>query len=603
MVDVRRRPHGPGPRFVPLEKPKLKSPKETLVRFSHYLKPHVPLLVLAFLLTLVSSLLWVISPYITAKVIDDVFVPRSFERLPSYTILLAVVFLSSSLLMWLQSKIMVKVSLDVASNLRKEVFEKLHTLPVKFFDETPHGDVMSRIMNDVDNIVNVLGNSVIQIFSGVITLIGAIVMMLKVSLLLTFVTLSIVPLTILTTTLVARRTRKYFYENQSVLGKLNGLIEEDISGLNVIKLFSREEKEEEKFRELNEALRKVGIKAHIFSGILGPLMNMINNVSFVMVGGFGGWFASKGLVSIGDVAAFISYSRQFTRPLNELSNQINMIQSGLAGAERIFEILDLQSEEDEGTIELKDVKGEIEFRNVWFSYDKKVPVIKNVSFKILPGQKVALVGPTGSGKTTLVNLLMRFYDVDEGEILVDGVDIRKVKRSSLRSNIGVVLQDTFLFSTTVMENLRYGNPNASEEAVKESARFTFADHFIRHLPKGYDTILSENGEDLSQGQRQLLAITRAFIANPKILILDEATSNVDTRTEKHIQSAMWKLMEGRTSIIIAHRLSTIKNADLILVMRNGEIVEMGKHEELMEKRGFYYELFMNQFGDVVLSRE
>ncbi|AJG40507.1 multidrug ABC transporter ATP-binding protein [Thermotoga sp. RQ7] len=595
MPEFRRRPHGPV-----LEKPTLKNPKATLKRFLGYLRPHVLTLILVFVFVTVSSFFGILSPYLIGKTIDEVFVPRAFDRLPRYALVLGSIYVLTSLLFWLQGKLMLKLSQDVVFRMRKELFEKLQRIPVGFFDKTPHGDIMSRLINDVDNINNVLGNSIVQVFSGIVTLIGVVIMMFRVDVLLSFVTLSIVPLTVLITRIVSSRTRKYFYENQKVLGELNGIIEEDISGLSVIKLFTREEKEIEKFNRVNEVLRKVGTRAQIFSGILPPLMNMVNNLGFALISGFGGWLALRGTITVGTIATFIGYSRQFTRPLNELSNQFNMIQMALASAERIFEILDIEEEKDDPeAIELKDVRGEIEFRNVWFSYDKKTPVLKNITFHIKPGQRVALVGPTGSGKTTIVNLLMRFYEVDEGQILIDGVDIRKIKKSSLRSNIGIVLQDTILFSTTVKENLRYANPDATDEEIKEAAKLTHADHFIKHLPEGYDTILTDNGEDLSQGQRQLLAITRVFIANPKILILDEATSNVDTKTEKSIQSAMWKLMEGKTSIIIAHRLNTIKNADLIIVLKDGEIVEMGKHDELMQNRGFYYELFTSQYGMIL----
>lgn len=595
MPETRRRPHGPI-----LEKPTLKNPTATLIRLLGYLRPHTFTLIMVFVFVTVSSILGVLSPYLIGRTIDVVFVPKRFDLLPRYMLILGAIYTFTSLLFWLQGKIMLTLSQDVVFRLRKELFEKFQRVPVSFFDRTPHGDIISRVINDVDNINNVLGNSIVQFFSGIVTLTGAVIMMFRVNVILSLVTLSIVPLTVLITQIVSNRTRKYFYENQRILGQLNGIIEEDISGLTVIKLFTREEREMEKFDQVNEGLRRVGTKAQIFSGVLPPLMNMVNNLGFALISGFGGWLALKDVITVGTIATFIGYSRQFTRPLNELSNQFNMIQMALASAERIFEILDLEEEKDDpDAVELREIRGEIEFRNVWFSYDKGNPVLKNVTFRIKPGQKVALVGPTGSGKTTIVNLLMRFYDVDRGQILVDGIDIRKIRRNSLRSSIGIVLQDTILFSTTVKENLKYGNPDATDEEIKEAAKLTHSDHFIRHLPEGYETILTDNGEDLSQGQRQLLAITRAFLANPKILILDEATSNVDTKTEKSIQAAMWKLMEGKTSIIIAHRLNTIKNADLIIVLRDGEIVEMGKHDELIQKQGFYYELFTSQYGLVV----
>jgi ATP-binding cassette subfamily B protein len=600
MPEIVRRP----PHEIPVNKPDLKNPRGTLKRFLNYLKPHTILLIVVFLFVVLSSLMNVVTPYLIGKIIDEVFIPMAFEKLFRYLLILGSFYAIISLSFWIQGKIMLKLSQEIVFDLRKELFEKLQRIPTGFFDKTSHGDVISRIVNDTDNINNVLANSITQTFSGIITLAGAAFMMLKVNILLSLVTFSVIPLTLLATRIISQRTRRYFYENQRVLGELNGIIEEDISGLSVIKIFTREEKELEKFNKSNENLREIGVKAQIFSGILGPIMNMINNLGFAMVSGFGGWFALKGIVTVGTIATFIGYSRQFTRPLNELSNQFNMIQMALASAERIFEIMDVEEEnDDEKSVIISEAKGEIEFRNVWFSYDKEVPILKNISFHIKPGQKVALVGPTGSGKTTIVNLLMRFYDVDAGQILIDGVDIRKIKRVSLRSIIGIVLQDTILFSKTVKENIGYGNPDSTDNEIEKAAKLTHADHFIKHLPHGYNTILTDNGEDLSQGQRQLLSITRVFLANPKILILDEATSNIDTKTEKSIQTAMWKLMEGRTSIIIAHRLNTVKNADLIIVMKGGEIVEIGKHEELLQSKGFYHELFTNQYGILLEENE
>jgi len=444
----------------------------------------------------------------------------------------------------------------------------------------------------------VLSNSVIQFFSSITTLIGIIFMMLRISIPMTIVSLITIPLTIWLTNFISHRTRNYFYANQTLLGKLNGLIEEDISGLKVIKIFNREEKEIKRFEALNEELTQVGIRAQVFSGSIGPLMNLLNNLSFAIIAGFGGYFAFKRMISIGDITIFINYSRQFTRPINELANQYNMIQSAIASAERIFEVLEEEEEkEDPNIMEIKDIKGEVEFKNVWFSYVKGNPVIKNVSFYVKEGKVIALVGPTGAGKTTIASLVARFYDVDEGQILIDGIDIRRMKRKDIRSYLGIVLQDTLLFSTSIKENIRYGRLDATDEEVIEAAKLAHAHDFIIKLPQGYDTILSEDGGGLSQGQRQLIAIARAILANPKILILDEATSNVDTMTEKYIQNAMLNLMKGRTSFVIAHRLSTIRNADMILVVYNGEIIERGTHEQLIRKKGFYYNLYMSQFAE------
>jgi len=592
---------GPGRRFSSFEKVKIKDPFGTLKRLWRYLGIYKWALFFVFILVIISSILGIIGPYLIGRGIDNYIIPKKFDRFFNFLLILGGIYLLGSILAFLQGFVMVKIIQKLVAQMRKDLFDKLQVLPLKFFDTRPHGDIMSRITNDIDNISNVLGNSLIQIFSGVLTLIGVIIMMLKISIQMTVISLITIPLTIITTNLISKRTREYFYSNQTILGKLNGLIEEDISGIKVIKIFGRENKEIERFEEINNDLTKVGIKAQIFSGIVGPTMNLINNISFAIIAGFGGFFAYRKLISVGSIAVFLNYSRQFTRPINELANQYNMIQSAIASAERVFEILDSEeeTEDDKNAIELKDVKGEVEFRNVWFSYDKENPVLKNINFKAEPGKVIALVGPTGAGKTTIVSLLARFYDVDEGSILIDGIDIRKIKRKSLRSILGVVLQDTYLFSTTVRENIRYGRLSATDEEVETSARLAHAEPFILNLPNGYDTILSEDGEDLSQGQRQLLAIARAILANPKILILDEATSNVDTRTERYIQSAMLNLMKGRTSFIIAHRLSTIKNADLILVINNGEIIERGTHKELLKKRGFYYNLYMSQFSEEI----
>jgi len=592
---------GPGRRFSSFEKVNIKDPFGTLKRLWRYLGIYKWALFFVFILVIISSILGIIGPYLIGRGIDNYIIPKKFDRFLNFLLILGGIYLLGSILAFLQGFVMVKIIQKLVAQMRKDLFDKLQVLPLKFFDTRPHGDIMSRITNDIDNISNVLGNSLIQIFSGVLTLIGVIIMMLKISIQMTVISLITIPLTIITTNLISKRTREYFYSNQTILGKLNGLIEEDISGIKVIKIFGRENKEIERFEEINNDLTKVGIKAQIFSGIVGPTMNLINNISFAIIAGFGGFFAYRKLISVGSIAVFLNYSRQFTRPINELANQYNMIQSAIASAERVFEILDSEeeTEDDKNAIELKDVKGEVEFRNVWFSYDKENPVLKNINFKAEPGKVIALVGPTGAGKTTIVSLLARFYDVDEGSILIDGIDIRKIKRKSLRSILGVVLQDTYLFSTTVRENIRYGRLSATDEEVETSARLAHAEPFILNLPNGYDTILSEDGEDLSQGQRQLLAIARAILANPKILILDEATSNVDTRTERYIQSAMLNLMKGRTSFIIAHRLSTIKNADLILVINNGEIIERGTHKELLKKRGFYYNLYMSQFSEEI----
>ncbi len=574
------------------------NPKETLKRLWEYLKPHRFRLLLIFLLVIITSLLMLAGPYLIGKAIDDYIIPKNFKGLLYLVVFMACLYVVNSLLVWLQGYISVNTVQRIVFSLRRDLFNKLQSLPLRFFDNTPHGDVMSRLTNDIDTINMSLGMSLTQMFSSIVSIIGTIVIMLRMSPILTLVSMIAIPLTLLITTLISSRTRESFLNNQTILGQLNSIAEENINGLKVVKIFAREKKEIEKFEAVNEELRKVGIRAQIFAGVMGPLMNVVNNLSFAIIAGFGGWFAVKSIVSVGTVASFIIYSRQFTRPINELANLFNMVQSAIASAERVFKVIDEPPEpiDPPDAVELKDVKGEVEFKNVYFSYKEGIPVLKDINFHVKPGQTIALVGPTGAGKTTIVNLLTRFYDIDNGAILIDGVDIRKIKRSCLRSLLGIVLQDTYLFSESIKENIRYGRLDATDQEVIEAARLANAEHFILRLPKGYDTVLTDGGENLSQGQRQLLAIARAILADPAILILDEATSNVDTKTEKQIQSAMLNLMKGRTSFVIAHRLSTIRNADMILVINNGEIVERGTHEELLRKRGFYYNLYMSQFG-------
>ncbi len=572
--------------------------RKTLKRFWEYLRPHRGKIALIFLLVIVTSLLMLAGPYLIGKAIDDYIIPKNFRGLLQLVVLMISLYVMNSILIWLQGYISIRTVQRVVFQLRKDLFNNLQSLPLRFFDSNPHGDIMSRLTNDIDTINMSLGTGLTQIFSGIISIIGTIIIMLRMSPLLTLVSLIVVPLTLLVTTIVSSRTRESFLNNQTILGQLNSVAEENINGLKVVKIFAREKREIEKFESINEELRKVGIRAQIYAGVMGPLMNVVNNLSFAFIAGFGGWLSARDIVSVGTVASFIIYSRQFTRPINELANLFNMMQSAIAGAERVFKVMDESPEpvDPPDAVELKDVKGEVEFRNVYFSYKEDVPVLKDVNFHVKPGQIVALVGPTGAGKTTIVNLLTRFYDVNSGAILIDGIDIRKIKRSNLRSLLGIVLQDTYLFSESIKENIRYGRLDATDQEVKEAARLANAEHFILKLPKGYDTVLTDGGENLSQGQRQLLAIARAILADPAILILDEATSNVDTKTERQIQSAMLKLMEGRTSFVIAHRLSTIRNADIILVINNGEIIERGTHEELLRKRGFYYNLYMSQFG-------
>lgn len=579
--------------------------KNTLKRLWWYLSEHKIRLFLVLFLVAITSVLTLVGPYLIGKAIDNYIIPRDFNGLFRLLILMAAIYVLMSLFTWLQSRTMINVAQLTIRNMRKDAFDKLQILPVSFFDARPRGDIMSRLTNDIDLINNALSSSLTQIFSSVITLIGTVILMLWLSPLLTGVSMITVPIMLITTNIVTRHTRRYFSEQQRVLGMLNGFAEENISGQKVVKAFVREAKEIERFEVTNQELKNVGIKAQIYSGIMGPLMNVLNNIGFAIVALSGGWLAVKQIITIGTIAAFINYTRQFTRPLNELANQINTIQSAIASAERLFEIMDEPPEPPDppDAIELKSVKGDVEFRNVSFSYKSDEAVLKNISFHAHPGQTIALVGPTGAGKTSIINLLARFYDPDSGDIFIDGYNIQKITRKSLRSSLGIVLQDTYLFSESVKDNIRYGRLDATDEEVKAAARLANAEQFILNLPQGYDTILSEDGGDLSQGQRQLLAIARAILADPAILILDEATSSVDTRTEQHIQEAMYKLMKGRTSFVIAHRLSTIRKADMILVIDDGEIIERGNHVQLLRQKGFYYNLYMSQFAHILHKTE
>lgn len=581
-------------------KVKAKNARGTLKRLWSYLGRQKKAFILVFTLVVVSSFLNLLGPYLIGEAVDSMGAGLrgtvDFTRLFAIAGKLAAVYVMSAAFTWLQTFIMVRVTQNTVKDLRQDLFEKLQTLSLRFFDSRSHGELMSRLTNDVENINNTLTQSTTQVFASVIMVAGSLIMMLRLSPILALVSLISVPLGFLVTGNIAKHTRKFFGAQQKELGRLNGCIEETITGQRVVKAFSREKMVLEEFKEISDNLKREGMKAQIFSGTIGPLMNVVNNLSFALVSGVGGWLAVQGMVTVGVIASFINYSKQFTRPINELANQFNMIQSAIAGAERVFEVMDEMPDLPDipEAAELKNARGEVILKDVDFSYKKETPVLKNVSITARPGETIALVGPTGAGKTTIVNLLTRFYDIDGGEIRIDGLDIRKVKKEDLRKSLGIVLQDTYLFSDTVRENIRYGRLDATDAQVEEAARLANADTFIRRLSHGYDTVLTEHGGNISQGQRQLLTIARAILANPSILILDEATSSVDTRTEMHIQEAMLSLMKGRTSFVIAHRLSTIRQADQILVINGGEIIERGSHEELMSSKGFYYNLYTTQ---------
>jgi ATP-binding cassette subfamily B protein len=539
-------------------------------------------------------------PFLTGKAIDAMAgnTSRDLGRLTSIVILLGAVYLIDASLTVTQGMMMAGISQRIVKGLRKSLFGKMQMLPLSFFDTRSHGDLLSRLTNDIDNINMAVAQSTAQLFSSIAVITGSVIMMMIMSPLLTLAALITVPLVLFLTKLISLKTGKLFKEQQIILGKLNGHIEESISGIGIVKAYGREEQNICEFEKFNRSLCIVGIQAQIWSGYIMPLMNVINNIGFTAVVAAGSILALKDWITVGTIASFLGYSRQFGRPLNELAGIFNMLQTAVAGAERVFETLD-ENEEDtdrQQSIDLVSPSGHIEFRKVTFGYRENLPVLKSISFEAKQGSRIALVGPTGAGKTTIVNLLTRFYDISEGSILIDGRDIREYSRSSLRSCFGTVLQDTYLFTGTIRDNIRYGRMDATDSEVEEAAVRACADGFIQRLPSAYETVLTESGSNLSQGQRQLLAIARAILAEASILILDEATSSVDTLTEQHIQQAMHTLMKDRTSFIIAHRLRTIRDADRILVIENGRIEESGSHKSLMAQKGIYYHFYHPKIG-------
>ena len=587
---------GPGARFArPQER--ARDTRGTVLRLWSYLGHQRRALTGTILLVAASSGLGLLGPYLMGRAIDLYILQGDLPGLVRNSLLMAGAYLAASLTTWLQTYVMVGVSQRSVRDMRNDLLAKLQTLSLRYFDQRTHGELMSRLANDVENVSNVLTESVIQLFSSVLSIVGVALMMFLINVRLAGIGLVTLPLMMLLSRSVSKRTRKGFRERQALLGQLNGLIEETITGQRVVKAYVREEAVLAEFETTNRELQRASANAQIYAGFTGPLMNFINNVGFAIVAGAGGWMAVQGLATVGTIASFVNYARRFARPLNQIANLYNSIQSALAGAERVFETLDEVPELPDApdAQPLERVRGDVAFHDVCFGYERDVPVLKHVDLHAEAGQTIALVGPTGAGKTTIVNLLTRFYDIDSGSITVDGLDIRQVVKADLRRQLGIVLQDTFLFSATVMENIRYGRLEATDEEVIAAARLANADTFIHRLPLGYQTELSERGSNLSQGQRQLLAIARAVLADPGILILDEATSSVDTRTEKHIQEAMLRLMEGRTSFVIAHRLSTIRDADVILVINEGEIIERGTHQALLAQRGFYHNLYVSQF--------
>lgn len=575
----------------------------TVKRIWRYVCVKKGILFLVFLMVIASSVFGLLGPYLIGMSIDQYIVAKKNDGLLNILFGLLVIYVFYFLSSWLQNYWMIGIAQGTVHRMRSELFQQLQKLPISFFDTRKYGELMSRVTNDIENVSSTLNSSVVNIFSSVLTLVGTIVIMIILNPLLTVLTLLIVPLMFFGMKWITDRTGKLFKEQQNHIGELNGFIEETISGQRIVKTFSQEEKVINDFLERSEKYKRSAFWAQSYSGFIPKLMNMLNNLSFTIIAAVGGYLALKGIVSIGVIVIFTEYSRQLTRPLNELANQFNTLLSSIAGAERVFEIVDEPEEEnDEDVGVLQNIVGTVEFEHVTFSYEPDENTITDVCFRVEKGEKVALVGPTGAGKTTLINLLSRFYNPTSGRILIDGQDISLVTRESLRKHMGFVLQDSFLFQGTILENIRYGRLEASDEEVIEAAKLANAHSFIMKLPKQYDTLMKQDGGGISQGQRQLLSIARAILANPTILILDEATSSIDTITEVNIQEALERLMEGRTSFVIAHRLNTILQANQILVMNEGRIIERGTHIDLLSQKGFYYELYSSQLkGNHLIS--
>ncbi|WJH31997.1 ABC transporter ATP-binding protein/permease [Paenibacillus sp. CC-CFT742] len=593
----------------PGEKPK--DFKGTLRRLIKYLQPHRYRLLGVLVAAILSTVFSIISPKVMAEGTDILSQGAiailqgiqgagiDFPALMKVLYLLLGLYLFSAAFMYIQQYLMAGVAQRVVYDMREQISAKVGRLPLKYFDSRTHGETLSRATNDVDNISNTLQQSLAQFITSVVTIVGVIIMMLTISPWMTLITILTLPLSVIVVMLVASRSQKHFAGQQKSLGELNGHVEEMYTGHKVVKAFGREEQSVQQFEKVNEELYESGWKAQFISGIIMPLMSFVGNLGYVLICVVGGIFVTRGAISIGDILAFTQYSRQFTQPINQIANISNIIQSTIASAERVFELLDEEEEVPESNkpVQLQQPQGAVAFQGVNFGYKPDELLIKNMNIDVKPGQTVAIVGPTGAGKTTLINLLMRFYEIQDGKITIDGVDIRDMERGKLRSLFGMVLQDTWLFNGTIRDNIAYGREGATEAEVVKAADAAHADHFIRTLPDGYDTVLNEEASNISQGQKQLLTIARAILANPSILILDEATSSVDTRTEVFIQKAMNDLMKDRTSFVIAHRLSTIRGADLILVMDHGNVIEQGNHDELMAQQGFYADLYNSQFAE------
>lgn len=602
------RPGGPGrgPMGGRMNAEKPKNAGKTFSRLARYIGKSRITLVLLIFLTIVIALTDLVSPKLQQLAIDTITVDGGavhvdFPLMLKYLGAMSVFFLLCALLTLIQERIAVRLSTSTVYIMRRELFEKISRLPIKYTDTHRHGDIMSRMTNDIDNVSSAISQSLTSLFSGVITVIGAVVMMLWFSPAVTLVAILTIPLTLIVSSMLAKFMRKYFIRQQTLLGQLNGQVEEMVTGYTTVISYGKEPEAVEKFSAISDEFRRCSISARVWGSIMGPIMNFIGNLQYVLVAGFGGFLMLRGgNITIGSIQAMLQYSKKLSRPINMIANQYSSILTALAGAERIFDILDTPDEVDEGKSDITpaDIHGDIDFEHIDFSYVEGERVLKDLSLTVKPGQKIAIVGATGSGKTTIVNLLTRFYELDGGRITIDGTDITEIPKATLRRAIAIVLQDTVLFSDTIRSNIKYGRLDATDDEMKRAAATARADTFIERLPDGYDTVLAESGSNLSEGQRQLLAIARAVLADPKILILDEATSSVDTRTEMHIQKAMAELMKNRTSLIIAHRLSTIRNADVIVVLSHGEIVETGNHDELLARGGEYSKLYESQFAGI-----
>ena len=605
-------PMGRGPMRGAMIVEKPKNGKQTFKKLLKYIGSSKKVFIILLVLTFLVSILSLVGPSLQGDAMGSITITKdnpevNWESLLLLLIAMVIVYTLQAVFTYFQSLFSAKLSQEMIVKLRNDLFGHISKLPISYVDTHQHGDIMSRMTNDVDKISTTISSSISSLFSGILTIVGVLAITLYLNWFLTLVSMASVVLTIIVVKYLSKAMRKYFKKQQDLLGILNGHSEETITGYKTVIAYSQEKEAMDKFNKISTDLKNVGIKSQILGGVMGPLMNIINNIGFLIVCGVGGYLAATSstlggwgivgyTITISTLSKFILYSKKFSRPINEIANLWSQVQSSMAAAERVFEIMDLPLEVDEGTKHMTDIKGNIKFENIHFSYVEGEEVLKGFNLSVKPGQKIAIVGATGSGKTTVVNLLMRFYDPQEGEITIDGININDIPKQELRKNISIVLQDAVLFETTIKENIKYGNENASDEEVKHSAEMSNASYFIERLPQKYETYLSESGSNLSQGQRQLLTIARTILADPKILILDEATSSVDTRTEKNIQDAMVKLMKNRTSLIIAHRLSTIQDADIIIVVDDGKVVEKGNHKELLNQKGKYYNLYQTQFA-------